>query len=190
MDRLTEQYHDDRRFNNILLRIRNFIRKLSRFLKPDSGQQKHVITVFSGENGDVTDENPGGNMKKIIYSGISLLFGQIRNVLGRQQDFTTTNAVHLLITLRAVFKTILHYNNKQPKESQMSIKRLVMEFIRVLWHKFVEFLKTTALGQWMVHYVWRQLTFTRGNAAKFAAFGAALYLCWRYWDKHNDALNF
>ena len=32
MDRLTEQYHDDRRFGNILLRIRNFIRKLSRFL--------------------------------------------------------------------------------------------------------------------------------------------------------------
>ena len=151
------------------------------------GQQKQFVTVISGENGDVTDENPGGNMKKIIYSGISLLFGQIRNVLGRQQDFTTTNAVHLIITLRAVFETILHYNNKQSKESQLSIKALVMEFIRVLWHKFVEFLKNTAMGQWIIRYVRYELIFTRRNLAKAAAFGAAVYLCWRYWDKHNGA---
>ena len=126
-------------------------------------------------------------MKKIIYSGISLLFGQIRNVLGRQQDFTTTNAVHLIITLRAVFETILHYNNKQSKESQLSIKSLVMEIIRVLWHKFVEFLKNTAMGQWIIRYVRYELIFTRRNLAKAAAFGAAVYFCWRYWDKHNGA---
>ena len=89
--------------------------------------------------------------------------------------------------MRAVFKIVLHYNNKQPKESQMSMKGLVMEFIRVLWHKFVEFLKNTALGQWIVRDVWRQLTFTRENAKKFAAFSIAVYLCWKYWDKHNGA---
>ena len=126
-------------------------------------------------------------MKKIIYGGIQLILGQMGNVYGRQRDFTTTNAVNLMISMRAVFRTVLHYNNKQPKESQMSIKRLVMEFIRVLWHKYVEFLKNTALGQWIVHYVWRQLIFTRENAAKFAAFGVAVYLCWKYWDKHNRA---
>ena len=126
-------------------------------------------------------------MKKIIYGGIQLILGQMGNVYGRQRDFTTTNAVNLMISMRAVFRTVLHYNNKQPKESQMSIKRLVMEFIRVLWHKYVEFLKNTALGQWIVHYVWRQLIFTRENAAKVAAFGVAVYLCWKYWDKHNGA---
>ena len=126
-------------------------------------------------------------MKKIIYGGIQLILGQMGNVYGRQRDFTTTNAVNLMISMRAVFITVLHYNNKQQKESQMSMKRLVMAFIRVLWHKFVGFLKNTALGQWTVRDVWRQLIFTRGNAAKFAAFGVAVYLCWKYWDKHNRA---
>ena len=126
-------------------------------------------------------------MKNIIYSGITLFFGQLQNVFGRQQDFTTTNAFNLMMSMQAVFMTVLHYNNKQPKESQMSIKALVMEFIRVLWHKFVEFLKNTALGQWIVRYVWCQLIFTLENAAKFAAFGVAVYLCWRYWDKHNGS---
>ena len=120
-------------------------------------------------------------MKKIIYGGIQLILGQMGNVYGRQRDFTTTNAVNLMISMRAVFRTVLHYNNKQPKESQMSIKRLVMEFIRVLWHKYVEFLKNIALGQWITR------NFRRQNAAKFAAFGVAVYLCWRYWDKHNGA---
>ena len=168
-----------------LNRIHQVRSKILRSLIND--RQKQFVTLISGENGDVTDENPGGNMKKIIYSGISLLFGQIRNVLGRQQDFTTTNAVHLLITLRAVFQTILHHNSKQPKESQMSIKALVMEFIRVLWHKLVEFLKNTALGQWIIRNVRYELIFTRANAAKAAAFCGAVYLCWRYWEKHNGA---
>ena len=143
------------------------------------------ITVISGVHGDVTDENPGGNMKKIIYSGIQLFFGQLENVYGRQRDFTGEHTFYLLETMRAVFRTVLHYNNKQPKESQMSMIRLVVEFTRVLWYKFVGFLKNTALGQWIVHYVWRQLIFTRENAAKFAVFGVAVYLCWRYWGKHN-----
>ena len=137
-------------------------------------------------------------MKKIIYGGIQLILaGQIGNIR-RQQDFTWSNAManmaNLMISIRTVFKTVFHYNNEQPKESQMSIKSLVIEFIRVLWHKFVGFLKNTALGQWIVHYLvryaWRQLIFTRQNAAKFAklaGFGAAVYLCWRYWDKHNGA---
>ena len=137
-------------------------------------------------------------MKKIIYGGIQLiLHGQIGNIR-RQQDFTWSNAManmaNLMISIRAVFQTVFHCNNEQPKESQMSIKSLVIEFIRVLWHKFVGFLKNTALGQWIVHYLvryaWRQLIFTRQNAAKFAklaGFGAAVYLCWRYWDKYNGA---
>ena len=137
-------------------------------------------------------------MKKIIYGGIQLiLHGQIGNIR-RQQDFTWSNAANFLevkmMSMRVFFKTVFHHNNKQPKESQMSIISLVIEFIRVLWHKFVGFLKNTALGQWIVHYLvryaWRQLIFTRQNAAKFAklaGFGAAVYLCWRYWDKHNGA---
>ena len=126
-------------------------------------------------------------MRKIIYSGISLLFGQIKNVLVRQQDFTTTNATHLLLTLREVFATIRHYYYLQPEGSRMSIRSLVMEFIRVLWHKFVEFLKNTQLGKWVTDYIWRKLTFTTGNMLKGAALGVAIYFCWRYWDKHNGA---
>ena len=120
-------------------------------------------------------------MIKIIYSAIKLFFGQLENVYGRQRDFTGEHTFYLLETMRAVFRTVLHYNNKQPKESQMSIKKLVMEFIRVLWHKYVEFLKNIALGQWITR------NFRRQNAAKFAAFGVAVYLCWKYWDKHNGA---
>ena len=126
-------------------------------------------------------------MRKIIYSGISLLFGQIKNVLVRQQDFTTTNATHLLLTLREVFATIRRQNNLQPEGSRMSIKSLVLEFIRVLWHKFVEFLKNTELGRWVTDYIWRKLTFTTANMMKGAALGVAIYFCWRYWDKHNGA---
>ena len=126
-------------------------------------------------------------MKKIIYSGISLLFGQIRNVLGRQQDFTPTNATHLLLTLQEVFATIRRQNNLQPKESRMSVLSMVLEFVRVLWHKFVEFLKTTELGKWVVRFLWRRYRFTTGNLIKGAALGAALYFCWKYWDKNNGA---
>ena len=126
-------------------------------------------------------------MKKIIYSGISLLFGQIRNVLGRQQDFTPTNATHLLLTLQEVFATIRHQNNLQPKESQMSVLSLVLEFIRVLFYKFVEFLKATELGKWVVQFLWKQYIFTTGNLMKGAALCAALYFCWKYWDKNNGA---
>ena len=130
-------------------------------------------------------------MRKIIYSGISLLFGQIKNVLVRQQDFTTTNATHLLLTLREVFATIRRQNNLQPEGSRMSIKSLVLEFIRVLWHKFVEFLKNTEMGRWVTNFIWQQITFTTANilttSASVAAFGVAIYFCWRFWDKHNGA---
>ena len=126
-------------------------------------------------------------MKKIIYSGISLLFGQIRNVLGRQQDFTPTNATHLLLTLQEVFATIRRQNNLQPKESRMSVLSMVIEFVRVLFHKFVEFLKTTELGKWVVWFLWKKYRFTTGNLIKGAALGAALYFCWKYWDKNNGS---
>jgi len=165
MNQLTTRYNDDERFKDILIRIRNFIRT----------------------NGGVSKDNPGGDMKKIIYHGISLLFGQIRNVLGRQQDFTTTNATHLLLTLREVFATIRRQNNLQPSQLRMSILSLVMEFVRVLWHKFVEFLKNTELGKWVTWFIWRQYTFTARNLMKGAAFGAMMYICWRYWDKNNGA---
>ena len=103
---------------------------------------KHLITVISGVHGDVTDENPGGNMKKIIYSGIQLFFGQLENVYGRQRDFTGEHTFYLLETMRAVFRTVLHYNNKQPKESQMSIKKLVMEFSESCGINMLNFSKT------------------------------------------------
>ena len=74
-------------------------------------------------------------MRKIIHSGISLLICQIKNILVRQQEFTPTNAAHLLLALREVIATIRHQNNLQPEGSQMSINSLLFESIRVLWHK-------------------------------------------------------
>lgn len=164
MNKVTAGYDDDERFKDILIRIRNYIKK----------------------HGDVSKENPGGDMRKVIYSGISLLFGQIRNVLGRQQDFTPTNAVHLFLSLREVFATIRRQNTLQPEGSQMSVRSLVMEFIRVLWHKFVEFLKNTELGKWVTTYIWKKLLFTRTNMMKAAVVAAgAAYLYWKYWDKNG-----
>ena len=161
---------------------------MNRYIYKSQLGRQFIFVLFLENHGDKkahTKDNPGGDMRKIIYSVISSLFGQIKNVLVRQQDFTITNATHLMLTLREVFATIRRQNNLQPEGSQMSIKSLVLEFIRVLWHKFVEFFKNTELGRWVSDYIWRNLTFTTANMMKVATFGAAIYFCWRYWDKHG-----
>ena len=131
-------------------------------------------------------------MRKIIYNAITLLFGQIENFVVRQnygdifrvaENLTRTNVTNLLHTIRVVFITIRRKNNLQPEESRMSIKSLVLEFTRVLWHKFVAFLKNTELGKLVNDYIWGKLFFTTGNMLKCATFGVAIYICWRYWDK-------
>ena len=129
----------------------------------------------------------------MIYNGISLVFGQIENVLKRQcngdifrvaENLTRTNVTNLLHTIRVVFLTIRRQNNLQPERSRMSIPSLILEFTRVLWHKFLAFIKNTVLGKWVTAYIWGKLYFTAGNMLKCAAFGVAIYFCWRYWDKH------
>jgi hypothetical protein len=158
MNELNNTYKYDPRYQDILKRIENFIKQKS-----------------------------GGDMNMVIYSGISLLFGQLKHVFQRQQDLTTANATHLLLTLRAVFATILQQNQAQPAGRQLTTMGIIIQFTRVLWHKLVEFLKNTLLGQWVKKMIFQKMLFTKSNMAKLALATMCAYICWKYWNGNNGA---
>ena len=127
-------------------------------------------------------------MHKIIRRSIEVFFGQINNVLGRQQDFTILNLSNLLKTLRKGFAETCKYNKLQPKNSRMTTNELAIEFVRELMNGFVIFLSNTKFGNWVLAYTWKKLIFTKTRLIKVATLGVAYYIVWRYWTKQNKTI--
>ena len=128
-------------------------------------------------------------MHKIIRRSIEVFFGQINNVLGRQQDFTISNLSNLLKTLRKGFAETCKYNKLQPKNSRMTTNELAIEFVRELMNGFVIFLSNTKFGNWVLGYTWKKLIFTKIRLIKIATLGVAYYIVWRYWTKQNKTIS-
>ena len=122
-------------------------------------------------------------MRIIIINALNLVFGQIHNVLYRQQDFTTDNTINLLITIREIFVQVHEINKNQIENAQMSTKEFLFTFVGILLHYFLRFLKGTAFGRWITNLSWKNLTFTKKRLFNGLTLCLTFYFVWKHYQK-------
>ena len=123
-------------------------------------------------------------MRKFIRRSLHILFGQMRNVFGRQKDFTIKNAKFLLMTLQCVFWEIHHHFLEKKILEGYETRLLIKDFVSALLYELNDFLIEAKFGRWIIGLdpLGRNtFSYYYANSWNFTLFMVALFIFCGYW---------